>query len=60
MYAKFRDAGEMLWLNLDSREKAMLGFAAFYLTLTLLALLRDSSRERLKRELREELAADAV
>lgn len=57
---KVRNAGELLWDSLDSQERAIVGFACFYLTVTMLALLRSASRERMKRELREEIAAGGV
>lgn len=50
----------MFWAALDERERMVVLYALGYLAVTVLALAHRSSRERLKRELRAELAgADA-
>lgn len=56
LVAKAVDAATMFWQSLDSRERMLLGYAAAWLLLTLLAGARRYDRERLKQELREELA----
>lgn len=55
MLAKFADAGHMLWLNLDEREKMMLLYLLGFVCLTVVARISQGSRDRLRREIMEEL-----
>ncbi len=57
LVAKFADAAAMFWQALDSRERAMLGYAAAWLVIVSLAAARRRDRERLKFEVLEELVA---
>lgn len=57
LVAKAADAALMFWQSLDSRERAMLGYAAAWLAVALIAGARRRERERLKFEVLEELVA---
>lgn len=53
--SKLRDALAMFWLNLDDDERRLLAYAGCYLAASVLLAWQRSSRERLKRELRDEM-----
>jgi len=55
MIEKFQDAGSMLWMNLDERERQLVIYGALWVMLAILNALREGRRARLVRELREEL-----
>ena len=57
---KVRNALELLWDSLDSEERRMLAYAVGYLVVTLVVAYQRSSRDRLVRELREELRGEAL
>lgn len=57
---KVKNAAELLWESLDSQERQVLLYGLAYLLVTALSVLQQTSRERLKRELREEIAAHAA
>lgn len=50
------DAASMFWQSLEQRERAMLGYAAVWLVVALVAGARRRDRDQLKREIFEELA----
>lgn len=52
---KVRNAAELLWDSLDAQERQVVLYFAFYMLVSIVAALQHSSRERMKRELREEL-----
>jgi len=58
--AKARDAALMFWQALDERERMLVLYAAGYLALLVISSSVRRSRERLKQELRDELAGGAV
>jgi hypothetical protein len=60
LITKAADAASMFWQALDSRERMLVGYAAAWLAFYLLVSAQHRSRERLKAELREELAASAA
>lgn len=53
---KVRNSVELFWDSLDAQERQMVLYFAAYALVTLLAALQRISRERLKRELREEIS----
>lgn len=57
---KLTDAASMFWSALDERERRLVLYAAAYVIFTAWAAWQHGSRERLKRELREEIAAHAA
>lgn len=57
LVAKLTDAASMFWLSLDQRERVMIGYAAAWVALVVFAGARRRDRDRLKRELLEELVA---
>lgn len=57
LLTKIRNAAELLWDSLDSQERQVLVYFLAYIAFTALVAWQHGSRERLKRELREEIAA---
>jgi len=57
LLSKAVDAGSMFWQALDERERLLVLYGAGYLAVMVLLAVNRSSRERLKREIREELAS---
>lgn len=56
LLAKFTDSASMFWQSLDERERMLVLYFLGYLALSIALAVQRSSRERLKAELREELA----
>ena len=52
---KLKNAGELLWESLDTQERVLLGYLVLSLVVTLAGSAQRKSRDRLKRELLEEL-----
>lgn len=57
---KLLDALQMFWQSLDERERRMLIYFAAYMGASLALSAHTRSRERLKVELREEIARGPV
>jgi hypothetical protein len=57
--AKFVDAASMFWQALDERERMMLAYFGGYIVLSACLAIQRASRERLKRELRDEMVPHA-
>lgn len=55
LLTKIRNATELLWDSLDSQERQVLAYLVAYAVFTALIAWQHGSRERLKREIREEL-----
>lgn len=53
--SKLSDAALMFWQACDERERRIVVYAAAYLVVTVAITMQRGSRERLRRELREEL-----
>lgn len=60
LLTKIRNAAELCWESLDSQERQVLIYVAAYIVFTAWAAWQHGSRERLKRELREEIAHAAA
>lgn len=60
LVTKFADAASMFWQALDDRERMLVAYAAAWLLIAFAAGWQSRSRERLKQELREELAASGA
>jgi hypothetical protein len=56
---KIRNAGELLWESLDRQERLVAFYALGWAALMVALALHRSSRERLKRELVDELTGGA-
>lgn len=56
LLVKARNAGELFWESLDSQERIMVLYFLGYVALTVALAVQRASRERLKAELRNELA----
>lgn len=56
---KLRDAGSMFWSALDEQQRRVVLYVGAYVALTALIAWQHGSREKLKRELREEIHAGA-
>lgn len=54
--SKLQDALSMFWQSLDQHERRMMLYAVAYFACSLLLAAHKRSRERLKVELREEIA----
>jgi len=54
--SKLWDALSMFWQSLDEQERRMLVYFGVYVAVSLLVSAQQRSRERLKVELREEIA----
>ena len=57
LLVKAKNAAELFWDSLDSEEKRLVLVYAAYLIGSLLVAWQRGSRERLKREIREEIAS---
>ena len=55
LLSKFADAGSMLWQALDERERALVLYAGAWVLFAVAAAMARRSRERLRREILEEL-----
>lgn len=60
LLTKIRNAAELCWDSLDSQERQVLLYLAAYVLFTAWAAWSHGSRERLKRELREEIGHHAA
>ena len=56
LLVKVRNAAELLWESLDSRERAVVAYAAAWAAFAIALSLRQRSREKLRREIVEEIA----
>jgi hypothetical protein len=56
LLVKIRNAAELGWESLDSQERMLVVYAGAWVVLMLCLRARQVGRERLKAELREELA----
>ena len=56
---KVRNAAELLWDSLDAQERQVVLYFAVYTLVSIVAALQHASRERMKRELREEMRLGA-
>jgi ABC-type branched-subunit amino acid transport system substrate-binding protein len=57
LVVKARNALELFWDSLDAQERQVVAYMAVYMLVAAVTALQRVSRERLKRELREELHA---
>ncbi len=55
LLVKLRNAGELLWDSLDSRERMVVAYAAAWVGFAVALSLRQRSRARLRDEIVEEL-----
>lgn len=60
LLTKLRNGIELTWDSLDSQERQVVLYFVVYTLVTLAATLARASRERLKRELREEISGAAA
>ena len=56
LLVKIRNGLELTWDSLDSQERQVILYLVCYLVLVAVTALQRASRERLKRELREEMS----
>lgn len=57
LLVKLRNGLELTWDSLDTGERRLVVYALCYLAVSLLLARRGAARERLKREIMEELGA---
>lgn len=60
LVVKFRNAAELFWDSLDTQERQIVLYFLVYLCVSTLAMMQRLSREKLKRELREEITRGAA
>lgn len=60
LLVKTKNAMELFWESLDAQERQIVLYFVVYLCVSALTVLQRLSRERLKRELREELTRGAA
>jgi hypothetical protein len=60
LLTKIRNGVELTWDSLDQQERQVVLYFVVYTLVTLFAAAARASRERLKRELREELHSGAA
>lgn len=56
LLTKIRNGAELTWDSLDGQERKVILYVLAYAALSLFFAWQRSSRERLKRELREEIS----
>ena len=59
LLVKFRNAAELFWDSLDSEEKRLLVIYGAYLVASVVLSMQGRARDKMKRELLEELRGDA-
>ena len=60
LLTKIRNGVELTWDSLDTQERQVVLYFVVYTLVTVVATLARASRERLKRELREEINGTAA
>jgi hypothetical protein len=60
LLTKLRNGLELTWDSLDAQERQVVLYFVVYTLVTLFAAVARASRERLKRELREEIASGST